>query len=160
MARSAPTAIAARRVSWQAATPIETATTSLTVPASLSLTASSMAISSKGLIDIFRPAMSTAVPSDLMRTLTLGSTTRLTATRAFFINSISGLKIDHDIGEFFSERDLLAVGVVQRPGVAHDGVTLSHDFHAVVGVLCVLDRQVSTQDVLADRVAVTRTLCG
>ena len=46
-------------------------TLSMATPASLSRTASSMAISSKGFMDIFTFAVSTPVPSDLTRTLTL-----------------------------------------------------------------------------------------
>ena len=74
---------AVRSVSWQACGPHETTTISLAAPASLSRTASSTAISSKGFIDIFTLAVSTPLPSDLTRTLTLKSMTRLTATRTF-----------------------------------------------------------------------------
>jgi len=71
MARSAPMAIAVRRVSWHWVTPQDTAMISVTTPFSLSLTASSTAISSKGFMLIFTLAMSTPVPSDFTRTLTL-----------------------------------------------------------------------------------------
>src|SRR5437667_5133598 len=83
MPRSAPMASAVRSVSWHAATPQDTATTSVAMPASFRRTASSTAISSKGFIDIMTLARSTPVPSDLTRTLTLKSTTRLTGTRTF-----------------------------------------------------------------------------
>src|SRR5436190_1443162 len=83
IARSAPIASAVRSVSWHAMSPHETATISVTSPASLSRTASSTAISSNGFIDILMFAVSTPVWSALTRTLTLKSTTRLTATRAF-----------------------------------------------------------------------------
>ena len=52
-------ASAVRSVSWQAATPQETATISVATPASFSRTASSTAISSKGFIDILTLAVST-----------------------------------------------------------------------------------------------------
>jgi hypothetical protein len=48
MARSAPMAMAVRRVSWHCGTPQETAMTSVTTPFSFRRTASSTAISSKG----------------------------------------------------------------------------------------------------------------
>ena len=83
MARSAPMASAVRSVSWQACTPHDTATISVAAPASFSRTAASTAISSNGFIDIFTFAVSTPVLSALTRTLTLKSTTRLTATRIF-----------------------------------------------------------------------------
>ena len=83
MPRSAPIDSAVRIVSCDLVGPIETATISLTAPFSLSRTASSTAISSKGFIDILTLASSTPDPSDLTRILTLKSTTRLTATRTF-----------------------------------------------------------------------------
>ena len=52
IARSAPSARAVLSVSWHAAMPHETATTSVAVPFSFIRTASSTAISSKGFIDI------------------------------------------------------------------------------------------------------------
>jgi hypothetical protein len=58
-------------VSEACADPIDTTTTSVALPASLSRSASSTAISSKGFIDIFTLASSTPVPSLLTRTLTL-----------------------------------------------------------------------------------------
>ncbi len=64
-------AIAVRSVSWHCATPQETAMTSVTTPFSFRRTASSMAISSKGFMLILTLAMSTPLPSDLTRTLTL-----------------------------------------------------------------------------------------
>ena len=70
-ARSAPIAIAVRKVSWHCVTPQETATTSVALPASLRRIASSTAISSNGFIDILTLAISTPLPSDLTRTLTL-----------------------------------------------------------------------------------------
>src|SRR5206468_11377516 len=76
-------ASAVRNVSWQAVTPQDTATISVTMPFSFSRTASSTAISSNGFIDILTLAVSTPEPSDLTRTLTLKSTTRLTGTRTF-----------------------------------------------------------------------------
>src|SRR5690349_17295638 len=82
-ARSAPSASAVRSVSWQTCGPQDTATISVATPASLSRTASSTAISSKGFMDILTLAVSTPEPSALTRTLTLKSTTRLTATRIF-----------------------------------------------------------------------------
>ena len=56
---------------------------SVATPASLRRTASSTAISSNGFIDILTLAVSTPVSSALTRTLTLKSTTRLTATSTF-----------------------------------------------------------------------------
>jgi hypothetical protein len=76
-------ASAVRSVSWQACSPQETTTISLTAPDSLRRTASSTAISSNGFIDILTLAVSTPLPSALTRTLTLKSTTRLTLTRTF-----------------------------------------------------------------------------
>jgi hypothetical protein len=64
-------AIAVRSVSWHCVTPQETAITSVTAPFSFNLTASSMAISSKGFMLIFTFAMYTPVPSDFTRTFTL-----------------------------------------------------------------------------------------
>src|ERR1700689_2321101 len=81
--RSAPIASAVRMVSWQDWFPIETATISVTLAASLRRTAASTAISSNGFIDILTLDVSTPVPSGLTRTLTLKSITRLTATSAF-----------------------------------------------------------------------------
>ncbi|MNT51113.1 hypothetical protein D3C72_1880640 [compost metagenome] len=71
MARSAPMAMAVRRVSWHCVTPQETAMTSVTTPFSFKRTASSTAISSNGFMLILTLAMSTPVPSLLTRTLTL-----------------------------------------------------------------------------------------
>ena len=61
----------------------EKGTISETVPFSFKRTASSTAISQNGLIDILTLVRSTPVLSGLTRTLTLASTTRFTATRAF-----------------------------------------------------------------------------
>ena len=83
MPRSAPTAKAARRVSDDFAGPMEAQTTSSAMPDSPKRTASSTAISSKGFMDILTLFVSTPDPSDLIRILTLKSTTRLTATRTF-----------------------------------------------------------------------------
>src|SRR5678815_5788329 len=74
---------AVRRVSCDCGTPIDTTRISLTVPASFMRTACSTAISQNGFIAIFTLAVSTPVPSALTRTLILGSTTRLIATRTF-----------------------------------------------------------------------------
>ncbi len=63
--------MAVRSVSWQDRSPQDTAITSVAMPFSFSLTASSTAISSKGFIDILTLAMSTPVPSLFTRTLTL-----------------------------------------------------------------------------------------
>jgi hypothetical protein len=71
IARSAPMAIAVRRVSWHWLTPQDTAMTSVATPFSFSRTASSMAISSKGFMLILTLARSTPLPSLLTRTLTL-----------------------------------------------------------------------------------------
>ena len=71
MARSAPMAMAVRRVSWHWATPQLTAMTSVTRPFSFRRTASSTAISSKGFMLILTLAVSTPLPSDLTRTFTL-----------------------------------------------------------------------------------------
>src|SRR3989344_4716758 len=60
-----------------------TTTISLATPFSFRRTASSTAISQKGFIDILTLASSTPVWSALTRTLTLASTTRLTATNIF-----------------------------------------------------------------------------
>ncbi|AEM42400.1 hypothetical protein KVU_2561 [Ketogulonicigenium vulgare WSH-001] len=89
MARSAPMPMALRKTSSDALVPTETATTSTAKPASFRRNASSTAISSKGLIDIFRLASSTPVPSGRTRTFTLWSTTRLTGTRIFIRFSYS-----------------------------------------------------------------------
>src|SRR5437660_8362378 len=83
IARSAPIASAVRNVSWQAVTPHDTATISVTMPFSFSRTASSTAISSNGFIDILTLVVSTPEPSGLTRTLTLKSTTRLMGTMTF-----------------------------------------------------------------------------
>src|SRR5499425_873287 len=83
IARSAPSASAVRSVSWDAAGPQDTATTSVATLFSLRRTASSTAISSNGFIDILTFAVSTPEPSGFTRTLTLKSTTRLTGTRTF-----------------------------------------------------------------------------
>jgi hypothetical protein len=71
MARSAPMAMAVRRVSWHCVTPQDTAMTSVATPFSFRRTASSTAISSKGFMLILTLAMSTPLPSDLTRTFTL-----------------------------------------------------------------------------------------
>ena len=71
MPRSAPMAMAVRSVSWHLDTPHETVTISVAAPFSLSRTASSTAISSKGFMLILTLAMSTPLPSLLTRTLTL-----------------------------------------------------------------------------------------
>src|SRR3954465_165410 len=101
MARSAPIARAVRSVSWQACAPHDPAAISGARPASLRRTAASTAISSKGFIDIFTFAVSTPVLSALTRTLTLKSTTRLTATRTFMRKIIavrfSGSRLDQRI---------------------------------------------------------------
>src|SRR3954464_12251361 len=101
MARSAPMASAVRSVSWQACAPHDTTTISVAPPASLSRIAASTAISSKGFIDILTFAVSTPLPSALTRTLTLKSTTRLTATRTFIRKLIaarfSGSRLDQRI---------------------------------------------------------------
>jgi len=60
-----------RSVSWQASGPQDTTTTSVATPASFIRIASSTAISSNGFIDILTFAVSTPLPSDLTRTLTL-----------------------------------------------------------------------------------------
>jgi hypothetical protein len=91
IARSAPIAIAVRSVSWHAAVPADTAITSVALPASFSLSASSTAISSKGFIDILTLASSTPDWSAFTRTFTLKSTTRFTGTRIFM-----GVKWDKD----------------------------------------------------------------
>src|ERR1700724_1163171 len=90
MPRSAPMASAVRMVSDACCGPIETATTSVALPASLRRRASSTAISSKGFIDIFTLASSTPLPSVLTRILTLKSTTRLRGTRTFILVSPGG----------------------------------------------------------------------
>ena len=71
MARSAPMAMAVRKVSWHCVGPQETTITSVAKPFSLRRVASSTAISSNGFMLIFTLAMSTPVPSDLTRTFTL-----------------------------------------------------------------------------------------
>ena len=72
-----------RSCSWQLLAPTATATTSVAAPASLSLMASSMAISQKGLTAIFTLARSMPVLSGLTRTFTFASTTRFTGTNTF-----------------------------------------------------------------------------
>ena len=64
-------ASAVRIVSAHCATPSETATISVATPFSFRRTASSMAISSNGFIDIFTPAVSMPEPSAFTRTFTL-----------------------------------------------------------------------------------------
>jgi Mg/Co/Ni transporter MgtE len=64
-------ASAVRMVSWQAATPADTAMISVAMPFSFSRIAYSTAISSNVFIDILTPAVSTADPSDFTRTFTL-----------------------------------------------------------------------------------------
>lgn len=54
-------------LTWLAFGPIDTATTSFATPFSLSLTASSTAISQKGFMLIFTFALSTPEPSGLTR---------------------------------------------------------------------------------------------
>ena len=92
MPRSAPMASAVRIVSWHCAGPMETATISVAVPASLRRIASSTAISSKGFIDILTLAVSTPVLSAFTRILTLKSMTRLTATSTF-IGAIGDVRV-------------------------------------------------------------------
>jgi hypothetical protein len=60
-----------RSVSCACFTPMETAITSLALPASFRRIASSTAISSNGFIDIFTLARSTPLPSAFTRTFTL-----------------------------------------------------------------------------------------
>src|SRR5499433_3629015 len=83
MPRSAPIARPVRMVSAACGGPIETQTISVAWPFSLSRSASSTAISSKGFMDILTFASSTPLPSVLTRILTLKSTTRFTGTRIF-----------------------------------------------------------------------------
>ena len=64
-------AMAVRKVSWHWVTPQDTAITSLAAPFSLSRTASSTAISSKGFMLILTLVRSTPVPSILTRGFTL-----------------------------------------------------------------------------------------
>ena len=71
IALSPPIAKAVRKVSSHLATPIDTTTTSLILPASFWRTASSTAISSKGFIDILTLFKSTPEPSVLTRALML-----------------------------------------------------------------------------------------
>src|SRR5688500_7418944 len=87
IARSAPIARAVRKVSCAFAGPIETATTSVATPFSLSRVASSTAISSNGFMLILTLTRSTPEPSILTRGLTLKSITRLTATSSFILFS-------------------------------------------------------------------------
>src|SRR5262245_21942663 len=83
MPRSAPMASPVRMVSVACCGPIETQTTSVAWPFSLSRSASSTAISSNGFIDIFTLASSTPELSLFTRILMSLSTTRLTGTRIF-----------------------------------------------------------------------------
>ena len=78
-------ASAVRMVSAHCAPPSDTATISVAFPASFNRTASSVAISQKGFIDIFTFCVSTPVPSDFTRTFTFASITRFTATRTFIL---------------------------------------------------------------------------
>lgn len=71
MPRSAPMAMAVRICSCAFSGPMETTIISEALPDSLSLTASSTAISSNGLTDILTFARSTPLWSDLTRILTL-----------------------------------------------------------------------------------------
>src|SRR4029434_1184720 len=104
MPRSAPMAIAVRKVSWHCGTPIDTATISVTTPASFMRTACSTAISQNGFIAIFTFAVSTPVPSDLTRTFTYGSITRLTVTRHFIDISEFGEKGLHSTARWRQEK--------------------------------------------------------
>src|SRR5690606_38118975 len=72
-----------RRVSCAWAAPALTTITSSAWPASLILRASSTAISQNGFMAILMLASSTPEESDLTRTLTLASMTRLTGTSIF-----------------------------------------------------------------------------
>ena len=71
IALSAPKAKQVLNCSWDAESPTDTATTSSASPDSLSLTASSIAISQKGLIAIFALLKSGPLSSALALTLTL-----------------------------------------------------------------------------------------
>src|ERR1051326_1793523 len=83
MPRSAPMASAVRMGSAACGGPIETATISVALPASLRRSASSTAISSNGFIDILTLPSSTPEPSALTRIFTSLSIARLTGTRIF-----------------------------------------------------------------------------
>src|SRR3984885_5139451 len=83
MPRAAPIASAVRIVSVACCGPIETAMTSVALPASFNRSASSTAISSNGFIDILTLPSSTPEPSALTRIFTSLSTARLTGTRIF-----------------------------------------------------------------------------
>src|SRR5436190_15794172 len=128
MARSAPIASAVRSVSWLCGAPQETARISVALPASLRRTAASMAISSKGFIDILTLAVSTPVLSALTRTLTLKSTTRLTATRTFIPKIIaarfSGGRLDQRI-----ERDRARIKHHDRIDVDRRHLAVPVDHH-------------------------------
>ena len=68
---SAPTANAFLTVSWAFSSPTETATTSLALPASLIFTASSIALSSGGFVDILTLSVTTPELSSLTLIWTL-----------------------------------------------------------------------------------------
>src|SRR3990170_842586 len=69
---------------------METATISLASPRSRIRRASSRAISSKGLMLILTPSVSTPLPSDFTRTRTLKSTTRFSPTSIFSTDDSPG----------------------------------------------------------------------
>ena len=71
MARSAPMASAVRNCCWASSGPMLTAMISVASPRSLMRSASSRAISSKGLTLILTPSRATPEPSGLTRTRTL-----------------------------------------------------------------------------------------
>src|SRR6185436_20504420 len=98
-------ASAVRSVSWHAAMPQETASTSVATPFSLRRTASSTAISSNGFIDIFTFAVSTPDPSGFTRTLTLKSMTRLIGTRIFMGMTGRRKREDYSVSDL-GRRDL------------------------------------------------------
>src|SRR3989442_1589715 len=83
MARSAPMAIPVRSCSCALFVPIETSTTSLPATFSFTRSASSIAISSKGLITHFTLSPTMLLPSGAILMTVSGSGTRFTATRIF-----------------------------------------------------------------------------
>src|SRR5438876_10592978 len=90
MARSAPMARPVRSCSWAVFCPIDSSTTSVPVTFSLMRSASSMAISSNGLITHLTLSVTIEVPSGVSLMTVSGSGTRLTGTRIFTFGLSSG----------------------------------------------------------------------
>src|SRR5436190_768185 len=95
MARSAPMASPVRSCSCAVFAPIETSTTSLPGTFSFTRSASSIAISSKGLITHLTLSPTMLLPSGAILMTVSGSGTRFTATRIFTRGSFWGDEVDY-----------------------------------------------------------------